>query len=140
MGNPGNGGGAERVLFLDDTEWRHAEFLRLVSDSGVELHRAWTAEQAIRLLRERRFDRVFLDHDLDESDVMCQVGQRTTAPTGMAVVDHILTMEAPPAHVVVHSCNAPAAAVMHVRLEQHPAGIRVSRCPFPFLLQSLRRR
>lgn len=133
------GGKAERVLFLDDMEWRHAEFLRVLGTrEDVEVHRAWTAEQAISLLRERRFDRVFLDHDLSDSDIMCGVGEQTHAPTGMDVVDHILSMEDPPRSAVVHSCNAPAAAVMHVRLEGHPAGIRVTRCPFPFLLQALR--
>jgi len=133
MGNPGN----QRILFLDDSAWRHAEFLRVTESRGLEIHRAHTAEEAIRLLNEREFHQVFLDHDLDESDVMCRVGEPTVAATGMAVVDHILSMERPPLNVLIHSCNAPAATEMHLRLDRHPAGISVSRCPFPFLLQAL---
>lgn len=137
--NAGPEGGTTRVLFLDDMESRHSEFMRVVGmREGLEIHRAWTAEEAISLLRERRFDQAFLDHDLSEVDVTCRVADATRAPTGMAVVEHILSMEDPPSQVVIHSCNAPAAALMHVRLDGHPAGIRVSRVPFPFLLQAIR--
>ena len=130
--------GETRVLFLDDMGWRHSEFTRQTDRRpDVRVWQAHTAKGAIELLNSQEFDQVFLDHDLTEDDVMCVVGGPTVAPTGMTVVDHIMTMPAPPREVVVHSCNGPAAAAMHVRLEEHPAGIRVRRVPFPELIRLL---
>jgi hypothetical protein len=140
MLDPPNDGSAPLVLFLDDSEWRHREFTRVMGTrEGVKVHRVYTADQAISLLGKRKYVQVFLDHDLDELDEMSQVGDRTVVPTGMKVVEHIMTMDEPPKEVVVHSCNVPAAEIMHARLDLHPGGIRVTRCPFPFLLQAMTR-
>lgn len=133
------GDAAARVLFLDDMEWRHSEFRRISENLGnVRVEHAYTASQAMELLSSGKFDQVFLDHDLSEEDVMVAPGGATIAPTGMDVVEHILRMEVPPTHVVVHSCNGPAAAAMHVRLETHPLIQRVTRVPFPSLVRLVR--
>jgi hypothetical protein len=130
------------VLFLDDMKSRHATFGRLVDEmSGVCLWRAHTAAEAIQLLMsETRFGQVFLDHDLSEEDIMVRVGERSRVPTGMTVVDHILTMPDPPREVFVHTCNPDAGDEMVRRLQTHPAGIVVHRFPFPMLIQLMERR
>lgn len=128
------------VLFLDDMEWRHREFDRLAAPRGVNVVHVWSAKQAIAELGRHTFDQVFLDHDLSEQDIMAVVGEPTSVPTGMTVVDHILTMATPPVDVVVHSCNGPAALEMTARLSSHQAGIRVRACPFPTMMMLLRDR
>lgn len=137
-GNPA--GRHTRVLFLDDMGWRHAEFARALFKRGVEhveVYRAWTADEAIKLLGEKEFDQVFLDHDLCENDIMIGVGESGSVPTGMVVVDHILTMDKPPLDIFVHSCNGPAREEMHRRLEESGRVTRVRSLPFPNLLRLL---
>ena len=53
-----------RVLFLDDDDRRHKEFKRAAV--GAVMDRAYSAREAISLLRENAYDRVYLDHDLDD--------------------------------------------------------------------------
>lgn len=126
------------VLFLDDMEWRHKEFRRVTENLNVRVVHVYSADEAITELKLHSFVQVFLDHDLSEEDIMVDVSAGSVYPTGMAVVDHILTMESPSQEVIVHSCNGPAAAVMHVRLDTH-RGIRsVKRTPFPELLRLIR--
>ena len=128
--------GETRVLFLDDMEWRHSEFRRLTEGLGIRIDRAHSADEAITLLSSRHYDQVFLDHDLSEEDVMVAPGSRSHVPTGMDVVDHILSMASPPGEAIVHSCNGPAAEEMRARLER--CGIRsVRRVPFPQLQRLL---
>ncbi len=127
-----------KILFLDDMGWRHSEFTRYTDRvKDVRVWQAHNASGAIALLGSESFDQVFLDHDLSEDDIMVKVGEKTKVPSGMDVVDHILTMEKPPMDVIVHSCNGPASIEMVLRLESHPAKIRVRRLPFPELLRAL---
>lgn len=127
-----------KILFLDDMGWRHSEFTRRTDmDPGVRVWQAHHAMGAIALLNSEIFDQVFLDHDLSEDDIMIVPGQKSQVPTGMTVVDHIMGMDNPPKDVIVHSCNEPAAMAMVVKLESHPAKIRVRRIAFPHLLQLL---
>lgn len=53
-----------RVLFLDDDDRRHKEFKRAAV--GALIDRAFSAREAILLLRENDYHRVYLDHDLDD--------------------------------------------------------------------------
>lgn len=124
-----------KILFLDDMGWRHSEFTRR-SDRwpDIKVWQAHTAKGAIALLESETFDQIFLDHDLSEDDIMIEVGKKGTVPTGMDVVDHIMTMENPPMDIIVHSCNGPARMAMVVKLESHPAKPRVRGIPFPSLL------
>ena len=123
------------VLFLDDSHWRHSAFTEITDLlRDVRVSQAFNAATAIELLESQTFDQVFLDHDLDERDIMVPVGAASCAPTGMDVVDHILTMTQPPRRVIVHSCNAPAAHEMVARLQTHPAGINAREIAFPALL------
>ncbi len=127
-----------KILFLDDMGWRHSEFTRRTDrDPGMKVWQAHTAKGAIELLKSEKFDQVFLDHDLSEDDIMIKVGEQGKAPTGMDVVDFILTMEDPPPDVIVHSCNGPAAWEMVIRLERHPTKIKVRKIPFPQLIHAI---
>ncbi len=126
-----------KVLFLDDMGWRHSEFTRRTDRMPVRVWQAHHAMGAIQLLDSVEFDQAFLDHDLSEEDIMIVPGQTSHVPTGMTVVEHIMKMEHPPAQVVIHSHNGPAALQMEARLREHPAGIRISRCPFALLLAVL---
>ena len=128
------------ILFLDDMEDRHREFMRAVRGTHAYAHavvRVYTARDAIKALESQRFDQVFLDHDLSLDDIMIKVGADSKVPTGMQVVDHILKMEHPPGHVVVHSCNGPAAREMEDRLRESTVA-KVDRIPFPDLLSRIR--
>lgn len=109
-----------KTLFLDDDEARHKAFADGFTRGGFadrfELVQCRTAAEAIAALDAGGVVDAFLDHDLCEEDVMSVPGEPTKVPTGMAVVDHILQMESPPAQVVVHTMNPPAADEMCRRL------------------------
>jgi CheY-like chemotaxis protein len=130
------------VLFLDDDHERHDRFRQRVQALGyLERYRmiyVHSATEAIAALRahEGEIAQAFLDHDLSEEDMMVLVGEPTKVPTGMTVVDHIVTMQRPPAAVVVHSLNYTAAIEMCARLSAH-GSIAVTRVPFSLLLSQL---
>jgi predicted O-methyltransferase YrrM len=126
------------ILFLDDMETRHTEFDRYARGQGHVIIHVHTADEAIRSLSGGQFDQVFLDHDLSHEDIMVKVGEQSVVPTGMTVVDHILTMENPPLDVIVHSCNGPAREEMVRRLETLYPAIRVRGIPFPELVRRFR--
>lgn len=129
--------GAEDILFLDDSVERHRTFTNSAPLWEFRVFHSYTAAAAIEKIEAHRPVQVFLDHDLSEDDVMCVPGQPTRVPTGMTVVEHIMTMREPPTDVIIHSCNGPASEAMEARLREHPAGIRVRRIPFPSLIRSL---
>ncbi len=120
----------KKVLFLNDMETRHKAFkhaLRFRHD--LDFTYVYTALDAINALDAQHFDQAFLDHDLSIDDIMCEPGDHeATVPTGMAVVDHILTMERPPSMVCVRAYN-----------EVSPAGeyFYAMQVPFPHLITQL---
>jgi len=130
------------VLFLDDDHERHHQFRERMTALGCaaryELVYVHTASDAIRALDARAGDiaYAFLDHDLSEADILVEVGAPTQVPTGMAVVEHILTMAQPPRAVVVHKYNFDAAHAMCARLQPH-AAIAVKRIPFAHMITQL---
>lgn len=110
-----------KILFLDDSAERYNAFIKHLL--GVEVLYARSAAEAISYLDKYDFTQVFLDHDLGETS------------NGMAVVDHICQMECPPANVIVHSTNEPAAKEMCKRLAD--LDIPVQQIPFSALLKRL---
>jgi hypothetical protein len=127
------------ALFLDDDRVRHAHFRARVEAAGFSRrHRllyVFTAADAIDALRthEGEISTAFLDHDLCEDDHWVLPGAPSKVPTGMAVVDHIVTMHRPPAAVTVHSFNHHAAVAMCARLSAL-RGVTVQYVPFDALL------
>lgn len=130
------------MLFLDDDHVRHAHFRARIEALGHDRKRRWlytfTAAEAIEALRahDGEIAEAFLDHDLCEADQLVAVGAPSRVPTGMAVVDHIVTMRRPPSRITVHSFNAPAAREMCARLSALPA-VAVQYVPFGQLLGRL---
>lgn len=53
------------ILFLDDNKFRHQKMLR--NSIGFSISQAWTAQEAINLMKNHEFDLIMLDHDLDNS-------------------------------------------------------------------------
>lgn len=138
----------KKILFLDDMEERHKAFKRVLQwRQGLDFTYVYTAADAIAALNANHFDQAFLDHDLSLEDIMAEPGDpNAKVPTGMTVVDHILTMARPPGMVCVHSCNGPAATEMVARLKGHPAYSEISlsgeyfyamQVPFPHLITQL---
>jgi hypothetical protein len=130
------------VLFLDDDRARHAHFRARVEALGyARRHRViyvFTAADAIDALRthEGQIHTAFLDHDLCVDDHWVAPGAPSKVPTGMVVVDHIVTMRQPPGAVTVHSFNHHAAVAMCARLAALD-GIAVKYIPFDQLLGQL---
>ncbi len=130
------------ILFLDDDHERHRRFRARIEQGELIAHDrvryVHSAAEAIDALETHggEIDQAFLDHDLSEADILVAVGAPSQVPTGMAVVDHILTMSRPPASVVVHSYNHDAAVEMCARLGTR-AVIAVQRIPFSELLALL---
>ena len=98
------------ILFLDDDDRRHKEFKRAAV--GHIVHRAFGAREAIRLLGENAYDRVYLDYDLDDHP---EVRGMDDYESGQVVADW-LTENAAGRHdclFVVHSrCRSGATAML----------------------------
>lgn len=132
----------DHVLFLDDDRERHARFRLRMGALGYprryHLHYVFTAADAIAALQEHEGEiaHAFLDHDLCEDDHWVVPGAPSKVPTGMMVVDHIVTMRQPPSRVTVHSFNYHAALEMCSRLARLPS-MTIQRIPFTELLDQL---
>lgn len=96
-----------KVLFLDDMQDRHIEFMKICIGLDIDIQPVWNAKDAIKYLKKNEYKIAFLDHDL-EIDHYSDKGQ--TKPviedTGAEVAEFISQMEKPPEIVVVHSYNA----------------------------------
>lgn len=114
----------KRWLFLDDTQERHDLFDAYVKATGANIevvHKRTVAGAVAEMCRER-FDCVWLDHDLDDTDPWS---------TGWEVAEFIALhqdLAYRPRHVVVHSWNPTGAASMERTLAD--AGVSVSRVAF----------
>jgi DNA-binding LacI/PurR family transcriptional regulator len=130
-------------LFLDDDHDRHAHFrarveaLRHLGHDRILY--VFSAAEAIEALRthDGKITEAFLDHDLCVEDHWVAPGGPSKVPTGMAVVDYIVTMARPPTVITVHSFNYDAALVMCARLATLHA-VSVKHIPFNYLLGQLR--
>lgn len=119
-GDGGQGRGEtmkQRMLFLDDEDWRH----RLADErygQRFDVFHCRTVAQVRASLHHDKFDVVSLDHDLAER------------LTGMHAVEALCEMPQfkRPDTVVVHSWNVSAADMMVFKLERN--GFRVVRKMF----------
>jgi CheY-like chemotaxis protein len=95
-----------RLLFLDDDLKRHHKFKAMTSEHKVDF--CLTADEAIDLLRQNKYDAVFLDHDLQGT-----YQPSTDHNTGYTVVKYIVEnndIRIP--LIVIHSWNGSGAANM----------------------------
>lgn len=103
-----------RALVLEDDAGRINEFKQRFLERGWVGRFATTAREAVLLLREQKFDYVFLDHDLGE-----RVNESSEAPgTGAEVARWWQDHEHPNkrARVVIHSFNTSGAEYMAARI------------------------
>ena len=108
-----------RILFLDDDDRRHMEFKRAAV--GAVIDRAYSAREAILLLRENAYDRVYLDHDLDDDPA---VREMDDYESGQVVADWIAenTAGRQECLFIIHSrCKSGANAMQGTLLS---AGLR----------------
>lgn len=113
-----------RILFLDDCKHRHSAFVQ--NTIGVLSDRVFNAEDALGLLQTVKYDLIFLDHDLDETDKSATDG--TLLTRSMAVDAKVLELNGD-ADVVIHSLNPPGSKVMEQNLQKVWRGT-VTRIPF----------
>lgn len=91
-----------KILVVEDDEFRVQLFKRWLRGHAVTV--APTARQAIRLLRRRRFDVVFLDHDLGGRVLVDPADKNTGAEVARFMAQRGLRIK-----TIVHSHN-PAGA------------------------------
>lgn len=108
-----------RVLFLDDDDRRHKEFKRAAA--GAVVDRAHTAREAVFLLGENAYDRVYLDHDLDDDPA---VREMDDYESGQVVADWIAgnAVGREACLFVIHSRSRQGARAMQATLAS--AGLR----------------
>ncbi len=124
-----------RILFLDDMRERQESFQRQLVGTGLSSPWcAWDGEQAQKLIAEKDFDVVFLDHDLaDDQYAEHKSGIVTVASkalSGTEIADQIAALPKArrPKLAVVHSWNRYGANRMATAL--HRAGIPVVQIMF----------
>lgn len=109
-----------RILVVDDEPARHKIFLKRLSQ-GNNVTIVTNYHSAVRELnRTGRFDRVYLDYDLDEyTETAVEYGQYSKHRSGLDVAQYMASMpEAKkPREVIVHSLNASRAPIMMAELD-----------------------
>lgn len=121
--------GINKVFVLEDTMERIGFFQKFLE--GKEVLYTDDADLAIMDLIKTKFDLIFLDHDLDDTDALAD--PRTASfKTGLDVIRCLrgsINEETP---VVIHSINPVGAANM---VKEHP--FNVVHIPFHLLLKVL---
>lgn len=100
------------ILFLDDSSERHKIFAPKCV--GHTLHQAYTADEAIDLLKANLYDLICLDHDLGgpESENQMQEGAKDGRYVARALIEMAASGRTQDAVIWVHSLNRPAACEM----------------------------
>ena len=96
-----------KILFLDDDEERHREFLKHLGAAPVVVKPVKTVADAVSALDKETFELIFLDHDLD-GRTMVESGPGT----GFEVAQHLMTTANKSAQVIVHTLNDKGARAM----------------------------
>lgn len=122
-----------KILIVDDEPARHKIFLkRLSHGNSIVIVRSYHA--AVRELeRTGRFDRVYLDFDLDEySDSSVEYGEFSKHRNGIEVAKFVASLpdSKKPKEVIVHSLNASRAPIMLAELES--GNIKADYQPFKY--------
>lgn len=116
-----------KLLFLDDEEYRHVIFRQNFGGSGwFNLFHAHTAKEAIDNLKRYKFAVIFLDHDLGS-----QAYVASSDGTGYEVAKWLSERysEHQGSEIIIHSWNQVGAKNMHSILRQ--VGYSVNIVPFP---------
>lgn len=101
----------KKILFLDDNKARHRDMKpHLLHDE------AFTAGEAIKLLQEKEYDIVFLDHDLGGKEMVSSFSEEET---GYTVAKWIAENKPKIPLVVTHSLNPAGRANIAALLKSH---------------------
>ncbi len=99
------------ILFLDDLQLRHNLFARMMRQKH-EVLQVYTAQEAREAMRDRRFDLVFLDHDLDQHrGNHSMYGWETGDDVVRYMIRH-LPEDHWPDNTIIHSANEDRAHAM----------------------------
>ncbi len=123
-----------KILFVDDMQERHTKAIQ--QNIGRIVTSAYTAKEAIRLMREQCFDVVCLDHDLADEHYLevfeGKVPGATLAGSGTEIAAWMASKDFPqhnrPKQVILHSLN-PAGRQRMLGLLRD-AGFNVFEKPF----------
>jgi CheY-like chemotaxis protein len=118
------------VLIVEDDQMRIGWFKEMYKDD--QLFFAQTVEEAKTLLQNQKFERIFLDHDLQGIPFEDSDKETTGAEVVRFMVEKGLQKQA---DVVVHSNNPPGAYYMCNTLEG--AGYNVKYVPFTYLINQI---
>lgn len=118
-----------RYLFLDDDKQRHEKFMQMTI--GHEVTQAWTAQEAIEALRQKAFDAVFLDHDLNGAVHVDSFGEEETGYTvAKWIADNASLVNI--GRIIIHSYNQVGAQNICNVLADIPRERRIPFVKSPF--------
>lgn len=118
-----------KILILEDSTERNNWFTRKLIGNVVDY--ALSAEVANKLLLEKTYDVIFLDHDLDEEHYVAMYAPLNTVLTGTGVdtAKFIVSNKvSPKAQIIVHSLNTVGSQNIFAILND--AGYNVTRIPY----------
>lgn len=119
---------AKRVLFLDDNKFRHNTVQsELLHDA------AFTATEAIELMKKKDYDLVFLDHDLGDEIMVDSFG---SVETGYTVAKWMVENKPKVKLVIVHSMNPAGSDNIANLLKDN--GYYVLQQPFCYLKDNIK--
>ena len=96
-----------KVLVLEDSHIRVREFKQRLLEKGWVGTFVESAMDAIKMLKEKKFDLIFLDHDLGDETYVDTYERNTGSEVARWLNEHPVK-----AVVVIHSLNLPAAEYM----------------------------
>lgn len=103
------------VLLLEDDPNRIKAFKQRFLDKGWSYDVCHTAQRCLELLDEKRYDIVFLDHDLGDEQMVSTDHSNTGSHVARNWPKDLSTL------VIIHSFNPVGAEYMHARI---PGAIR----------------
>lgn len=118
-----------KVLFLDDMQIRFDKFQEKFKDEYNEIRYTKTSKEAIKYLKNEKFDAIFLDHDLGN-----QYFVESGEDTGYEVAEWIANNVVYKPIIIIHSMNPRGGVNMHNVLKQK--GFNPILCPFACLMES----
>jgi len=122
------------VFILEDSSFRIEFFKAWLEKEGHSLSFSKDVEEAQRILSQKKFDYIFLDHDLDDDPF----GKYEEENTGYQLCKWL--REHPsftPSQVIVHTMNGAGAENMMKELRQCPKKLDIKRVPFDILRNQL---
>ena len=116
-----------KILFLDDNKHRHRAVTGHMTFDAV-----FTASECIYKLEKNKYDFVFLDHDLNDQEM---VNSFTEEETGYTVAKWISENKPEIGLIIVHSLNPAGSENMASLLKA--SGYFVTKIPFLSLVSSI---